>query len=144
MSDNHYIATDYDLPPNMWPGFVESQNRPTIDEQKRREAAVALHYPEIRVKQEARRAERIMRAHRRSERDDGRKIYLKLAKKCQMFDWVNGLQVSFPIMRLKERQFCEHLLTKFMKYSPVKAKWITQAQYNWLKWIASQYLMVPK
>ncbi len=144
MSEKPYIATDDDLPPNMWPGFVESQNKPSTDEQKRREAAVALHYPEIRVKQEARRAERIMRANRRSEQQGDRKVYLKLAKKCQMFDWLSGLKVAFPIMRPQERQFCESLLKKFMKYSPARAKWITRAQYDWLKWIASQYLMVPK
>jgi SAS complex subunit 4-like protein len=144
---DEYQATDDDLPDIF---FTDGRGRHVpesqgIDPRKRAEIAVQLHYPAISAKQK-RREERAMKRHERetAEGIQDRKVYVKLSRKLQMYDWLRGLEVSFPIMQARERDFCEKLLAQFRKYTPYSVKWITRKQYDWLHQISATYLLVKK
>ncbi len=145
--DKDYHATDDDLPDIFRVPSDGNSGCPNPDNESSiaRVAAVQLHYPEIRLKKDQRRADRIMRRHEREGIQlQDRKQYIKLGKKLQMFDWLSVLEISFPIMRDIERNFCEQLLAKFRQYTPYAVKWVTRKQYDWLLQISAQYLPVPK
>ena len=152
MSD--YIPTDDDLPELF---FLPANSSGSSGVEARsvsgaaRSAAVLAHYPEIRVK--ARQQQR-REAANRSEREisigsKDRKVFIKLGKKCQMWDWLRGLFEKEIIGQVRAENsdavmdFLSKLYAKFYRYTPYGVKWITRKQYDWLRYIACQYLKVP-
>jgi hypothetical protein len=136
-----YNATDDDLPDFFRDGSLPKP--PKKDVRKVAEQAVLHHYPQIAEKQQRREARALAKAQRDGVRLQERKQYVKRAKKLQMWDWLRGLKVSFPIMRQREREFYEGMLLKFEKYTAYNVKWVTENQYQWLKNISTTYLRVP-
>jgi hypothetical protein len=151
MTENEYIATDDDLPDNMWP----EGERPACKAQamSAETAAVTklnLFYPEIRV---PRSTQRRRAAAERSERSicfEERKVFVKLAKKIQMWSWLRALFEPEIIGQVraensdKVMDFLTRMYAKFYHYSPHKVKWVTHKQYDWLQHLAAQYIKVPR
>jgi hypothetical protein len=71
-----------------------------------------------------------------------RKVYVKNAKKQQMYTWLSvlDLQMCFYQMNSRELGFCAYLLRKFQRYG-TKTKWLTQSQFDWLRQLAGRYLI---
>ncbi len=150
---NDYLANDDDLPELFFlPTASAGKNSGVAARDDAvRSAAVLAHYPEIRVK--ARQQQRRDAANR-SERDiqignKDRKVFVKIGKKCQMWDWLRGLFEKDTIGQVRAEnsdavmQFLTQLYAKFYRYSPHGVKWVTRKQYDWLRHIACQYLRVP-
>jgi len=144
-----YIATDDDLPLIFWhepesPRTDDSGGAGTLKE-RNRAAGVILHYPEIKIpRRQQQRREAAIRSERKVSLQD-RKVFIKLSKKLQMWDWLCSLLESDTIVKIhnqKELAFVTQLYAKFFRYQPHKLKWVTRKQYNWLKYIACQYLKV--
>jgi hypothetical protein len=152
MSD--YIATDDDLP-DLFFLPAGDQGKGSVEARREsgaaRAAAVLAHYPEIRIK--ARRRQR-QEAAIKSEREislggNDKKVFIKLGKKCQMWDWLRGLFEAEIIGQIRAEngdavlKFLSEMYAKFYRYSPQGVKWVTRKQYDWLQHIACQYLKVP-
>ena len=140
-----YIATDNDLPEIFWQKPEAQKDKVRTMTQAERAAAVSLHYPAIKVsrRQQQRREAALRSEHEVSLQD--RKVFIKLSKKLQMWDWLCGLLEPDTIVKIhnqKELAFVTQLYAKFFRYQPHKLKWVTRKQYNWLKYIACQYLKV--
>lgn len=152
MSD--YVATDDDLSELF---FLPAGDRGRSSAETRRESSAAraaqvmAHYPEIRIK--ARQRQR-QEAAIRSEREiqiggKDKKVYIKIGKKCQMWDWLRGLFDAEIIGQVRAEnsdavmKFLSELYAKFYRYTPHGIKWVTRKQYDWLRHIACQYLKVP-
>ena len=141
-----YTATDDDLPAIFWQKRKARKDVVGTMTQAERAAAVSLHYPAIKV---SRRQQQRREAALRSEREvslQDRKVFIKLSKKLQMWDWLCGLLEPDTIVKIQNRQeltFVTQLYAKFFRYQPNKLKWVTRKQYDWLKYIACQYLKVP-
>jgi len=138
-----YDATDEDLPDFL---FDKSKlpEPAAIDPRKRAEIAVQAHYPALSEKQRKREERALKRAEREGEGLEDAKVFVKRAKKIQMWDWLLGLEQTFPAMNFRERDFCEVLLKKFRKYTPYGVKWVTEKQFQWLKTIAATYVRLPR
>ncbi len=145
-----YIATDDDLPSIFWrepesPGTDEDHGAKPLKERSRA-VAVSVHYPEIKI---PRRVQQRRDAALRAEREVSlheRKIFIKLSKKLQMWDWLCSMLEPDVVVKIRnqaELGFVTQLYAKFFRYTPYKLKWVTRKQYDWLKYIASQYLKVP-
>lgn len=148
---NGYVATDDDLPDIFW------QESKRLDlpvnncmSEKSHAVAVLLHYPEIRIsKSQQRRRAAALRSEREFSLTE-RKVFVKLSKKCQMWDWLKTLFDGNTIGQIRAKQgdktvsFLTQLYAKFYRYTPYKIKWITEKQYQWTKHIACQYIKVPE
>lgn len=136
-----YVATDDDLPDIFW----EDGKRPASQsphESLRGTVAIQVHFPAI-ISKTAKQERREQRAIERDKRDsatESKKHFVQLGKKTQMYGWLLALENTFAGMDFRERDFCEKLLLKFRKYTPERAKWVTRAQFNWLKFISERYL----
>ena len=96
-------------------------------------------------KRQQQRREAVNRSEREVSLED-KKVYVKIAKKLQMWSWLRGMfepDTIVKVRRQRELIFLTQLYAKFYRYTPYKVKWITRKQYDWLKWIACQYLKVP-
>lgn len=135
-----YKATDDDLPDVFWNGKPMVAEYPPSGWNN---VAAQVHFPE--VKYTARQQREIDRDRRESERDPlgKRKIYVKAAKRSQMYQWLLALEPNFRVMDSGEARFCVTLLAKFRKYTVLRVKWITQPQYQWLAQIAAKYIQFP-
>ncbi len=152
VGDSSYVATDEDLPEIFW----QNGKVPMPDGQQTgspdaavRSAAVMLHYPEIRIKASQRnRREAALRSEREVSLED-KKVFVKLSKKVQMWDWLRGLFEADTIGQVHAENsdavmdFLTRMYAKFYRYSPYKCKWVTRKQYDWLQHIACHYLKVP-
>jgi hypothetical protein len=144
-----YHATDDDLPEIFWPGGKAPEPKP-VDVNLRAEVAAALHYPAILVKKAEREQERrsresvlaVARELRQREQQE-RRIYVKAAKKIQLWDWLRSLAPFVSRMKPHEAQFCRSLLEKFETYGD-GTKWITLRQFEWCRSLASRYLLLPR
>src|SRR6266566_9655294 len=88
---NDYSATDDDLPEVFWPGGDKPPDSKSLAEASVRAAAIMLHYPEIRIKaSQQKRREASLRSEREVSLND-KKVFIKLSKKIQMWDWLRGL-----------------------------------------------------
>lgn len=151
MSD--YIATDDDLPELFFlPAGDHGKSSVAARDvsSAARAAAVMAHYPEIRVKPgQRRRQEAAIRSEREISVGKDKKVFIKLGKKCQMWDWLRGLFDAETIGQVRAEnsdqvmRFLSELYAKFYRYTPEGAKWVTRKQYDWLRHIACQYLKVP-
>ena len=141
-----YTATDDDLPAIFWQKPKAGKDEAGAMTQAERAVAVSLHYPAIKVsRRQQQRCEAALRSEREVSLQD-RKVFIKLSKKLQMWDWLCGLLEPETIIRIQNRQeltFVTQLYAKFFRYQPNKLKWVTRKQYDWLKYIACQYLKVP-
>ena len=139
-----YRATDDDLPDVFWSGKPQVSKYPP-DEELRSVIAAQLHYPEIKLtRKQQRDLDRDRRESSHNPLGGDRKKFVRLPKKQQMFDCLRDLEATFPAMDTRERQFCEQMLAKFRKYTPVLAKWVTEKQYRWCNFIAGKYLKLPR
>jgi len=137
-----YQATDDDLPEYLFNDRALPEP-PKIDPRKRAEAAVLAHYPEIRAKQLKKEEQALRKAQSEGVQLQEKKVYVKLSKKLQMWDWLLSLERTCPIMRKPEADYIVQMLAKFRKYTPYGVKWITKKQYEWLKFISVSYLRIP-
>ena len=137
-----YEATDDDLP-DFFYDATKVPERSKVDPLKRAEIAVQAHYPAIHEKQRKREERLLRRAKREGNGLRDKKIYVKQAKKLQMWDWLLSLQTGQKFYG-KEAIFCTELYDKFKKYTPYHVKWITENQFQFLKSIAAKYLRIPK
>ena len=140
-----YDATDDDLPPIFfegWDGKIDSARKNDADAVRRQ--GIALHYPEISVRQQRSSARRMARSLRESPELHDKRVYVKLAKKLQMYSILKSLAGTFRGMNDKERQFCEEMLAKFDKYGAEKIKWITLKQYEWVIYLGATYIHIPR
>jgi tRNA splicing ligase len=141
-----YQATDDDLPDNFWEGVTKDDPLTQSSENARR-AAVLFHYPEIRVPaSQQRRREAAIRSEREFSLTE-RKVYVKISKKLQMWDWLQHLFEPDTIVKIEnanELRFLTATYARFYRYTPFAVKWVTRKQYEWLRHIACQYLKVPE
>lgn len=148
---SEYIASDDDLPEL----FFLSKDEKIVTKEREttaatRAAAVLAHYPEIRVKPgQRRRQEAALRSEREISVGKEKKEFIKIGKKCQMWDWLCALFERETIGQVRAEnsdavmKFLSELYAKFYRYTPHGVKWVTRKQYDWLKHIACQYLKVP-
>ena len=139
-----YEAQDDDLPSIFWDGSAEPLSSSTAEELAKRMVAVAVHYPTTTPTEQERidaRMERERRKNARLDINENRKIWVKRAKREQMWNWLEGLdaQGEFGRMSPRESHFSTSLLKKFRTYGN-RTKWITRRQYDWLQAIAAKSL----
>lgn len=137
-----YIATDDDLPSIFWPDGPQRDAR-RVNDESWRGIALQVHFPYIKTRRQIAREQRALAADAKERQQPDRKIYVKLAKKQQMFQWLMSLEKTIPGMDRNEADFCSKLLVKFRRYSPARVKWITAKQYEWLKFIGTRYIHIP-
>lgn len=137
-----YQATDDDLPEYLFNDRALPEP-PKIDPRKRAEVAVLAHYPEIRAKRLRKQEQALRKAQSEEVQLQEKKVFVKLSKKLQMWDWLLSLEKTCPIMRQAEAVYITQMLEKFRRYTPYGVKWITKKQYEWLKFISVSYLRIP-
>jgi hypothetical protein len=144
---SRYKADDDDLPDIFFDSAVEfGKQRDSGSVSDRKSVAVQVHFPVINWKnsKQERREKRAIEREQRDNFNDTRKVFVKSAKRQQMFDWLTHLEGTFPGMDERKRDFCEKLLRRFRRYGIQRIKWVTRAQYDWTKWIAERYIWIPK
>lgn len=133
---------DSDLPDFMFTGVTPKPR--DIDPVAAAKIAAQVHYPALEAKAK-RREQRSQVAERKAALDEapGRKKYIKMTKRLQMYEWLYALLSAQCRNRLEvgEASFCMQLMARFQKYSVQRTKWLTQAQYEWLNSIAAKYLI---
>lgn len=136
-----YEATDDDLPEELF------SDKPISEKLKERDSGIAaqVFYPVIKEIKLTRRQERSLKEDREGSRED-RRIQIRIGKKRQMYEWLKSIESYqlFGAMDDGEKSFCYKILEKFNKYTVQRTKWITQKQYEWLKFIAAKYLPLPQ
>lgn len=151
MSESKYIATDDDLPDIFWPeGEAPKRSGTALSAEAQAQTKLQLFYPEIRIPAaQQRRREAAIRSEREISLED-KTVYVKLAKKVQMWSWLRALFSPDVIPQVRAENsdrvmdFLTRLYAKFYRYSPHNVKWITLKQYEWLKHIAAQYVKTPE
>jgi len=146
MSDR-YKADDDDLPDIFFDRTVERNDQHHANDlSASKSIAVQVHFPAIswkNAKQQARERRALKRENKESI-NETRRVYVKRAKREQMYDWLKHLEGTLPGMDYRERDFCEKLLRRFRRFGIERIKWVTLAQYQWTKWIAERYIWIPK
>lgn len=135
-----YVSSDGDLPDVFWEG--EAPKREKTENDLAKEVKVQVHFPAI-IDKSKKQLKREARAIKKDEADRERgdkRTFVKFAKKSQMYQWLIALEQIIPVMDRGEMIFCSKLLFKFRKYGVERSKWISRAQYDWLKFIAKRYL----
>lgn len=143
-SDSPYVSTDADLPISFWPDGELPDPKPA-DAMMRAQVAVSLHYSAIERERAERREQRAVAFENRDALETIRvKRYVKFSKKEQMNAWLGALAEQNAASRMTpfEQRFFSDMHSRFLKWFPC-VKWITQRQYEFLKFLAAKHLALP-